>query len=329
MLRFCVLRLIDMIMKTNITKPIRVILAHDHPIVRAGIREALQEIPGVEVVGEASDGREAIALVKTHQPDVVFMDISMPGLNGLEATKRIVNAFPQVRVIILSRHENEEYYWRGLQLGASGYVLKKGAIAELKAALQTVVGGEIYVSREISTRLRSQLPLQRIARGRSPVEQLTTRQREILQLIAEGQTAKAIALYPENKRQDCGIPSRKADGRLEDIRHPGTGAFRHADRADFTGTLTTGASIPPLPRCGRVAGVLGFFQAPRICGLYPFRFSLPRSPKWKLMLSVPGSSPRGCTSGLIQKRTDPSSTPEDHCEHHAKCMAAGFGSKRP
>ena len=148
----------------------------------------------MEVVGEASNGREAIELVKTHQPDVIFMDISMPGLNGLEATERIGTAFPQVRVIILSRHENEEYYWRGLQLGASGYVLKKGAIAELKAALQSVVRGEIYVSREVLTRLHSQLPLQRIARARSPVEQLTTRQREILQLIAEGQTIKAIAL---------------------------------------------------------------------------------------------------------------------------------------
>ena len=90
---------LTMIMKTNITKPIRVILADDHPIVRAGIRQALKEIPGVEVVGEASDGREAIELVKTHQPDVIFMDISMPGLNGLEATERIGTAFPQVRVI--------------------------------------------------------------------------------------------------------------------------------------------------------------------------------------------------------------------------------------
>jgi DNA-binding NarL/FixJ family response regulator len=181
-------------MKQNSTKPLRVILADDHPIVRAGIRGALKELPGVEVVGEASDGREALDLVKSHSPDVVFMDISMPGLNGLEATERIVKAFPHVRVVILSRHENEEYYWRALQVGASGYLLKKAALTELKAALQRVAAGEIYLSREISNRLRNQLPLQRIAHTRNPAEQLSPRQREILQLIAEGQTTKAIAL---------------------------------------------------------------------------------------------------------------------------------------
>ena len=181
-------------MKKDSTKPIRVVLADDHPIVRAGIREALKEIPGVDVIAEASDGREAIELVKSLQPDVVFMDISMPGLNGLEAAERILKAFPQVRIIILSRHDSEEYYWRALQVGASGYLLKKAAIAELKAAVQRVTGGEIYLSREISARLRDQLPLQRIAHSRNPAEQLTARQRDILQLIAEGQTTKAIAL---------------------------------------------------------------------------------------------------------------------------------------
>ena len=181
-------------MKKDSTKPIRVVLADDHPIVRAGIREALKEIPGVDVIAEASDGREAIELVKSLQPDVVFMDISMPGLNGLEAAERILKAFPQVRIIILSRHDSEEYYRRALQVGASGYLLKKAAIAELKAAVQRVTGGEIYLSREISARLRDQLPLQRIAHSRNPAEQLTARQRDILQLIAEGQTTKAIAL---------------------------------------------------------------------------------------------------------------------------------------
>jgi two-component system response regulator NreC len=175
-------------------KTIRVLLADDHPIVRAGIREALKELPGVEVVGEAHDGRVAIEMANSLHPDVVFMDVSMPDLNGLEATERIVKAFPQMRVIILSRHENEEYYWDALRKGASGYLLKKAAIAELKSALHRVAGGEIYLSREISTRLRDQLPLHRIAHGRTPIEQLTARQREVLQLIAEGQTTKAIAL---------------------------------------------------------------------------------------------------------------------------------------
>jgi DNA-binding NarL/FixJ family response regulator len=176
------------------TNPIRVVLADDHPIVRAGIRAELEKITGVEIAGEAGDGREALELVKTHQPRVVFMDISMKGLNGLEATTRMTKDFPQVRVIILSMHQSEEYFWQALKAGAAGYLLKKAAIAELSTALRRVVAGEIYLSKEISNRLIKKLPLQQIAHRKSPLEQLTERQREILQLIAEGQTTKAIAL---------------------------------------------------------------------------------------------------------------------------------------
>ena len=179
-------------MKPKTAKPIRVVLADDHPIVRAGIRDALEEVPGVQVVGEASDGREAINMVKSARPDVVFMDISMPHLNGLEATERIIQTMPEVRVVILSRHENPDYYWRALKMGASGYLLKKAVIAELKAALQRVAAGEVYLSREVVASLR-RYPLHEIARAQSPVGQLTERQRDILQLIAESYTTKAIA----------------------------------------------------------------------------------------------------------------------------------------
>src|SRR2546427_2406200 len=173
----------------------RVLLVDNHPIVRAGIRGELEKkIPDVEVVAEAGDGREAIRMVAAHKPDLVFMDITMPGLNGLEATERITKAFPGVRVIILSRHENEEYYWRALKAGASGYLLKKAAIAELEPAVRRVIGGEIYLSREISTRLLKSFPAHQLTSQPSPLEQLSSRQREILQLIAEGQTTKAIAL---------------------------------------------------------------------------------------------------------------------------------------
>jgi DNA-binding NarL/FixJ family response regulator len=181
-------------MNDNSTAPIRVVLADDHPIVRAGIRSELEKIPDVMVVAEASDGREALALIKEHQPNVVFMDISMRGLNGLEATARITKEFPKVRVVILSMHQNEEYFWQALKVGASGYLLKKAATTELTSALRRVASGEIYLAREISNRLVKKLPFQHIAHQKSPLEKLTDRQREILQLIAEGQTTKAIAL---------------------------------------------------------------------------------------------------------------------------------------
>jgi DNA-binding NarL/FixJ family response regulator len=175
------------------TKRIRVVLVDDHPIVRAGIRAELEKSPSVDVVGEANDGREALELVKTHEIDVVLMDISMRGLNGIEATARITKEFPKVRVIILSRHEGEEYFWGALRAGASGYLLKKAVTTELFTAVERVAGGEVYLAREISNRLVKQLPIQ-IANKKSPLDLLTVRQREILQLMAEGQTDKDIAL---------------------------------------------------------------------------------------------------------------------------------------
>jgi DNA-binding NarL/FixJ family response regulator len=173
-------------------KPIRVILADDHTLVRAGIRALLETLPGVEVMGEASDGREVLNLVGRHQPDVVLMDIAMPGLNGLEAAERMTRDFPKVRIIMLSMHNNDEYVLRAIKAGVSGYLLKKAATAELATALHRVVDGEIYLSREISTQLHKQFPLQKIVDRKGPFEQLTGRQREILQLIAEGQNTKQI-----------------------------------------------------------------------------------------------------------------------------------------
>jgi DNA-binding NarL/FixJ family response regulator len=173
-------------------KPIHVILADDHTLVRAGIRALLEKLPGVKVVGEAGDGREVLNLVKAHQPDVVLMDIAMPGLNGLEAAERMARDFPDVRIIMLSMHNNEEYVLRSIKAGASGYLLKKAATAELETALHRVVDGEIYLSQEISMQLHTQFPLRGIADRKGPFEQLTGRQREILQLIAEGRNTKQI-----------------------------------------------------------------------------------------------------------------------------------------
>ncbi len=171
---------------------IRILLADDHNLMRAGIRSLLEKIVGVEVVGEASDGREAFESVKVHAPNIVLMDIAMAGLNGLEATARIIKEFPQVRVIILSMHANEEYVVQTLRAGAAGYLLKDAATAELELAIQAVARGDTYLSPAISRRVIEEY-LGRTSNQRGPGEQLTPRQREILQLIAEGKSTKEIA----------------------------------------------------------------------------------------------------------------------------------------
>ena len=177
---------------SSILKPIQVILADDHTLVRAGIRALLERLPDVKVIGEAGDGREVLSLVKAQAPDVVLMDIAMPGLNGLEAAERMTRDFPAVRVIILTMHDNEEYVLRALKSGAAGYLLKRSATAELEAALHQVLRGEIYLSREIPASLDRKFPLHGLAGRKSALEELTGRQREVLQLIAEGQNTKGI-----------------------------------------------------------------------------------------------------------------------------------------
>jgi DNA-binding NarL/FixJ family response regulator len=172
--------------------PIRVLLADDHALVRAGIRALAQNLAGIEIVAEAVDGRDALALIKTHQPDLVLMDISMAGLNGLEATARVAKEFPNVRVIILSAHANEEYVWQALRSGAAGYLLKDAGTAELELALNAVARGETYLSPAVSKHVVADY-VRRVGGEPRTLELLTPRQREILQLIAEGQTTKEIA----------------------------------------------------------------------------------------------------------------------------------------
>ncbi len=173
-------------------KPLRVLLVDDHALMRAGIRALLEELLEAEVVAEAGDGRDALRLVQAHQPDVVLMDIAMPGLNGLEATKRMVKDCPNVRVLILSMHASEEYVWQALKAGAAGYLLKDSEPSELALALRAVMRGETYLSPPISKRVIEGY-VQRVGAEESLLERLTSRQREILQLIAEGATTKEIA----------------------------------------------------------------------------------------------------------------------------------------
>ena len=172
--------------------PIRVLLADDHPVVRLGIRTMLQNLEGIEIVGEASDGREAIDLTKTHQPQVLLTDIAMPEMNGLETAARVAKDFPNVRVIILSVHASEEYVWQALRAGAAGYVLKNAETSELEFAIKSVADGKTYLTPAVSKQVVENY-LQRLGGGTGSVDVLTPRQREILRLIAEGKTTKEIA----------------------------------------------------------------------------------------------------------------------------------------
>jgi DNA-binding NarL/FixJ family response regulator len=144
------------------------------------------------VVAETGDGRQALRLAQEVQPDVILMDISMPGLNGLEATARVVGEHPDIRVIMLSMHADEEYVLRALRAGASGYLLKDSDAAELKLAITAVVRGETYLSPQVSKHVIADY-LRLVGNESGAHEQLTPRQREVLQLIAEGHTTKQIA----------------------------------------------------------------------------------------------------------------------------------------
>jgi two-component system response regulator NreC len=173
---------------------IRVLLADDHTIVRKGLRSLLEAEAGIEVVEEAQDGREAVAKVEQLLPDVVVMDISMPLLNGLEATRQIRELFPEVQVVILTVHTNEEYIYQILRAGASGYVVKRAAPNELMLAIHAAHRGETFLSPSVSRRVVEDYIQQAEAvMGEDSYDRLTSREREVLQLVAEGFTSRDIA----------------------------------------------------------------------------------------------------------------------------------------
>ena len=172
---------------------LRVLLCDDHTLVRAGIRALVLEMPEATIVAEADNGREAVALARTHRPDLVVMDISMKELNGIEATAQIRAEVPQARVLILSMHTTEDFVRRALKAGASGYLVKDSAPLELKMAMEAIARGETYLSSRVSKTLLSGLVDGRPPESESSLDSLTPRQREILQLIAEGKSTKEIA----------------------------------------------------------------------------------------------------------------------------------------
>lgn len=173
---------------------IRVLLADDHTILRAGLRMMLDAQPDIEVVGEASDGKQALAEAQRLLPDLVLMDITMPEMNGIEATRQIKRSLDTTRVLILTMHENEEYLFQVLRAGASGYILKEAAGTELISAIRIVFSGRFYMSPSAQSMMVGDY-LQRVRSGeeRDSYSALTEREREILKLVAEGHTNNQIA----------------------------------------------------------------------------------------------------------------------------------------
>ena len=174
----------------------RIVLADDHQMFRRGVKRIIQENPELEVVGEASDGLQLLEIVKQSPPDMVIVDVSMPNLRGLEATREIKMTHPQVTVIILTMHKDKEYLYHALSAGAEGYLLKEDADVELFAAINAIRQGGSYISPLLAPQL-TDIFLERQrpgeGEGKFPTEILTIREREIIKLIAEGKSSRDIA----------------------------------------------------------------------------------------------------------------------------------------
>lgn len=173
---------------------IRILLADDHAVVRDGLRALLEKQPDMSVVGEAADGRDSIRLAEEQSPDVVIMDIGMPNLNGIEATRRILAANPRTAVVMLSMHQDESYVLRSLKAGAKAYLLKDSLRSEVIDAIRAVMQGRSFLTRKVSRMLQEDYMRQLENRGLDDsYDLLTDREREILQMVAEGKSNKEVA----------------------------------------------------------------------------------------------------------------------------------------
>ncbi len=172
--------------------PVRILLVDDHTILRAGLRSLLSDYPDFQVVGEAADGAEALARVNDLKPDVVVMDIGMPGVNGLVATRQILQAHPETRILILTQYDNKEYVLPLLKLGAAGYVLKQTVDTELVTGIRAVARGESFLYPPIA-KMMLEAYREDAAKSEDPYTQLSDREREVLLLVAEGRSSREMA----------------------------------------------------------------------------------------------------------------------------------------
>jgi NarL family two-component system response regulator LiaR len=189
---------------------IQVLLADDHVLVRQGIRQFLEESGDIEVVAEAGNGAEAIRLVEAHRPDVAVLDIRMPDVTGIEATRQIKERFPEVRVLILTAYDDDPYIFAMLQAGADGYVLKTASADELVDAVRTVYQGESALSPEVTSKVIRQIASSKPGGASEQVEPLTDRELDVLRLAAKGKTNREIG-------SELGISHRTVQGHLASI----------------------------------------------------------------------------------------------------------------
>ncbi len=197
-------------MPASPVEPIRVLLADDHAVVRKGIREFLEEDDKLTVVAEAADGAEAVRLAGEHRPHVAVLDVQMPGVNGIEATRQIKAAYPETRVLVLTAYDEDPYVFALLRAGADGYVLKNAHPAELVRAVKTVAAGGKVLAPDVAAKVIAQMTTGKPAAAAEQIEPLTERELEVLRLAARGLTNKAIAVT-------LGVSDRTVQGHLANI----------------------------------------------------------------------------------------------------------------